>query len=184
MKNREQLMTELLARPGEADALADPARPVFASLVVGRSLGEGILPAGLGLDTARVKTFWQQYFPGPRLPLTAGAYQNIPELKDIERLLLAYRSGQRESEVWLARIVAYGCAGRDHLWQDLGLANRTELSLLMNTAFHPLASLNTGDMKWKKFIYRTYCQRDGIYTCPAPSCGVCIDYTKCFAPEE
>ncbi|MEW5780935.1 MAG: nitrogen fixation protein NifQ [Pseudomonadota bacterium] len=29
-----------------------------------------------------------------------------------------------------------------------------------------------------------YCQRDGIYVCPAPSCGACADYAQCFAPEE
>ena len=109
---------------------------------------------------------------------------DIPELDDIEHLLLDYRAGGRDSEVWLARIAACGCAGRDHLWQDLGLANRKELSLLMESAFPTLAELNVGDMKWKKFIYRQYCARDGIYVCPAPSCGVCIDYAKCFAPEE
>jgi nitrogen fixation protein NifQ len=184
MKTRERLMADLLARPADAAALDDPARPLFASLVAGRSLGEGVLPAGLGLDGDTFETFWRRYFPGPHLPLVEGRHENIPELDDIERLLLDCRSGRRESEAWLARIVAWGCAGRDHLWQDLGLANRRELSLLMEAGFQPLASLNTGDMKWKKFIYRQYCERDGIYVCPAPSCGVCIDYAKCFAPEE
>jgi len=184
MKTRTQLMTDLLARPGEAAALADPARPVFASMVVGRSLGEGVLPIALGLGGARFAELWRRYFPGPQLLLLDGKHEDIPELDDIEHLLLEYRAGLRESELWLARIVACGCAGRDHLWQDLGLANRKELSLLMDTAFPTLAALNTGDMKWKKFIYRHYCQRDGIYVCPAPSCGVCIDYAKCFAAEE
>jgi len=184
MKNGEQLMADLLARPGEAAALADPARPVLASIVVGRSLGEGALPHALGLDAERFADFWQRYFPGSQLILLEGHHEEIPELDDIEHLLLDYRAGLRDSEVWLARMVAYGCAGRDHLWQDLGLANRSELSLLMETGFPALAALNTGDMKWKKFIYRQYCARDGIYVCPAPSCGVCIDYAKCFAPEE
>ena len=43
---------------------------------------------------------------------------------------------------------------------------------------------NTGDMKWKKFLYRQFCSREGIYVCPAPSCGVCKDYAKCFGPEN
>jgi len=184
MTTRERLMADLLARPGEASALADPARPVLASIVVGRSLGEGVLPHALGLGEARFIDFWQRYFPGPQLILLEGHHEDIPELDDIEHLLLDYRAGVRDSEVWLARIVACGCAGRDHLWQDLGLANRKELSLLMETAFHPLASLNVGDMKWKKFLYRQYCASDGIYVCPAPSCGVCIDYAKCFSAEE
>lgn len=184
MKSRERLMADLLARPGEPDALADPARPVFASMVAGRALGEGVLPIALGLGGVRFAEFWQRYFPGPQLILIEGKHEDIPELDDIEHLLLDYRAGLRESELWLARIVACGCAGRDHLWQDLGLANRIELSLLMETGFPALAALNVGDMKWKKFIYRQYCARDGIYVCPAPSCGVCIDYAKCFAPEE
>lgn len=183
MKSRDHLMADLLARPADADALADPTRPVLASIAVGRSLGEGVLPVALGLGGARFAEFWRRYFPGPQLILIEGKHEDIPELDDIERLLLDYRAGLRDSEAWLARIVACGCAGRDHLWQDLGLANRSELSRLMETAFPALAELNVGDMKWKKFIYRHYCQRDGIYVCPAPSCGVCIDYAKCFAPE-
>lgn len=184
MKTRPELMANLLARPAAAPARDDPARPIFASLLVGRTLGEGVLPAGLGLDGANFARLWQDFFPGPHWPLVNGHHEDIPELEDIEHLLLDYRSGQRDSEVWLARIVACGCTGRDHLWQDLGLANRTELSLLMSVGFQPLAALNTGDMKWKKFIYRQYCARDGIYVCPAPSCGVCVDYPKCFSAEE
>jgi nitrogen fixation protein NifQ len=38
-------------------------------------------------------------------------------------------------------------------------------------------------MKWKKFLYRQFCAREEIYVCPAPSCGVCKDYAKCFGPE-
>jgi nitrogen fixation protein NifQ len=184
MKNRELLMTELLARPADAAATADPARPILASLAVGRSLGEGALPHALGLGEERFLDFWKRYFPGPPLLLLEGQHEDIPELDDIEHLLIDYRAGQRDSELWLARIVACGCAGRAHLWHDLGLANRKELSALMATAFPQFAALNVGDMKWKKFIYRQYCQRDGIYVCPAPSCGVCADYAKCFAPEE
>ena len=50
--------------------------------------------------------------------------------------------------------------------------------------FPELARANTGDMKWKKFLYRQFCAAEGIYVCPAPSCGVCKDYAKCFGPEQ
>jgi nitrogen fixation protein NifQ len=62
--------------------------------------------------------------------------------------------------------------------------NRDELSQLMWLNFPALASLNTGDMKWKKFLYRQFCSREGIYVCPAPSCGQCQEYAKCFGPEN
>jgi nitrogen fixation protein NifQ len=178
------MQAELLSRPASAAALADPLRPVLASLLTGRSLHQGVLTATLGLSPSDFDTLWQQYFPGDGLQLHNGPGEDIVELDDLLQLLIEYRAGHSDSELWLARIVAYSCCGRNHLWQDLGLAHRGELSLLMNSAFPSLAALNVGDMKWKKFIYRHYCTREGIYVCPAPSCGACSDYSKCFAKEE
>jgi len=181
---RDALLDELLRRPASADFSTDPLRPILASMLAGRALDEGIMPATLGLAARDFDALWQTYFPGPHLRLKNGATEDIPEIDDLIQLLLDYRGGPQPVFDWMARIVAWGCAGRDHLWQDLGLANRSELSILMQAAFPALAALNTGDMKWKKFIYRHYCSRDGIYVCPAPSCGECADYAKCFAPEE
>lgn len=181
---RAHLMAELLGRTVAASVAADPLRPVLASVLAGRSLHQGVLPATLGLTDVDFQRLWQDYFPGAQLELQNGPGQDIDELADLLQLLLEYRAGLRDSEVWLAHIVAYSCCGRNHLWQDLGLAHRVELSTLMTAAFPSLAALNTGDMKWKKFIYRHYCSRDGIYVCPAPSCGQCADHGKCFAPED
>lgn len=180
---RALLQAELLGRPAQASALADPLRPVLASLLAGRSLKLGVLSATLGLPETAFQTLWHDYFAGTQLNLTDGPGEVIVELEDLLHLLLEYRAGVRESEVWLAHIVAYSCCGRNHLWQDLGLADRGELSGLMRTAFPALADLNVGDMKWKKFLYRHYCSREGIYVCPAPSCSECTDHDKCFAPE-
>jgi nitrogen fixation protein NifQ len=180
---RTLLLDELMGRSAAAAASTDPLRPVLASLLVGRSLKQGVLPASLGLTGEAFQTLWTDYFPGAQLNLQNGPDADIAELQDLLHLLLEYRAGLRESEVWLAHSVAYGCGGRNHLWQDLGLADRGELSTLMVVAFPALAALNVGDMKWKKFIYRHYCSREGIYVCPAPSCGECADHARCFAPE-
>jgi nitrogen fixation protein NifQ len=182
--HRELLQAELLARPVGAAAQADPLRSVLASMLVGRSLNLGVLSATLGLPGDSFQALWQDYFAGDTLWLEDGPGEAIVELEDLQNMLLEYRAGLHASEAWLAQIVAYGCSGRDHLWQDLGLANRGELSLLMTTAFPALAALNTGDMKWKKSLYRHYCSREGIYVCPAPSCGECADFNKCYAKEE
>ncbi len=181
---REHLMSALLARPVSADIGADPLSPVLASVLAGRSLQQGVLPAALGLPELAIDTLWQTWFPGARLDLRDGPGESIAELDDLLQLLLEHRAGSSNAEIWLASIVSYSCCGRNHLWQDIGLANRGELSTLMNVAFPRLAALNTGDMKWKKFIYRHYCSREGIYVCPAPSCGECTDFHKCFAPED
>jgi len=182
--HRETLTLDLLQLPANATARKDPLRPILASILIGCSISQFELPAASGLSQPHLRVFLEEYFPGFTFNLIHGGYKEIPELTDLINLLLEYRAGKNDSEVWLAYIIAFSCAGRDHLWQDLGLANRGELSKLMELAFPSLAALNIGDMKWKKFIYRQYCMRDGIYVCPAPSCGECSDYKKCFAPEE
>jgi nitrogen fixation protein NifQ len=181
---RGLLLAELIGAPVSSEQMRDPLRPVFASLLTGRFLNQGVLTATLGLPLQSFQTLCQRYFPLARIQMEDGPRADLAEFEDLVQLLLQYRAGKSESEVWLAQIVAHGCGGSDHLWQDLGLGNRSELSLLMNTAFPALAALNTGDMKWKKFIYRHYCAREAIYVCPAPSCGACSDFRNCFSPEE
>lgn len=80
----------------------------------------------------------------------------------------------------MADIVSAGCQGSDHLWQDLGLWNRAELTALMRDSFAPLAARNDKDMKWKKFLYRQLCAAEGLYICRSPSCETCVDYRECF----
>ncbi len=84
----------------------------------------------------------------------------------------------------MATIVATGCMAHDHLWQDLGLWSREDLTALMMRNFPTLAGQNTRNMKWKKFLYKQLCNAEGIYVCRAPSCEVCADYQACFGPEE
>ena len=66
----------------------------------------------------------------------------------------------------------------------LGLQVRGLPSLLMVRNFPRLAARNDRDMKWKKFLYKLLCETEGIYTCCAPSCAVCVDYHVCFGPED
>lgn len=83
----------------------------------------------------------------------------------------------------VAERVAMACLGDNHLWQDLQLASRAELSALMRRWFPALVAKNAGDMKWKKFFYRQLCERADILICKSPSCGVCTDHALCFGPE-
>ena len=86
-------------------------------------------------------------------------------------------------ECLLAGMLARRAQRPNHLWQDLGLRHRGELSALMTEHFAPLARRNRSDMKWKKFFFRTIC-RDGDYAlCTAPSCGECSDFDNCFSEE-
>lgn len=186
---RSLLHAELLAMPAaSAAAASDPNRSLLASMMAGHGAGEGCLPGHLGLGTVRYAQVLVEYFPDVPLRTAECSAQdipaNIPEREDLQKLLLDHRAATRASECWIADIVASACAGRDHLWQDLGLASRDELSRLMDLNFPELARANRSDMKWKKFLYRQFCAREGIYLCPAPSCGECKDHAKCFGPEN
>lgn len=181
---RATLLAELLSSPAGKNAAGDPNRVLLASIIAGQASGEGCLPAHLGLGPAACHTLLFAYFPGCAVRMTERASEAIPEWSDLQNLLLENRACQSPTELLVANILATACAGRDHLWQDLGLASRDELSRLMWVNFPALARANTGDMKWKKFLYRQFCAAEGIYVCPAPSCGVCADYKKCFGPEN
>lgn len=181
---RATLLAELLATPAAARYADDPNRSLLASMIAGQSTGTGRLPIHLGLGDGNYQDLLDDYFPFFEAAAQNDQAEAIPEWSDLQKLLLDHRAGERDSELWIADIIATACAGRDHLWQDLGLINRDELSRLMWVNFPELARSNVGDMKWKKFLYRQFCSREGIYVCPAPSCGECKDYAKCFGPEN
>jgi nitrogen fixation protein NifQ len=84
----------------------------------------------------------------------------------------------------LAAIVARRAQRPNHLWQDLGLRHRRELSWLMERHFEPLATRNAADMKWKKFLYRMICRDTGFLICSAPICTECSDFDACFGDES
>jgi nitrogen fixation protein NifQ len=107
------------------------------------------------------------------------------EVDDLVALLLDHAPAGADGDLReLAERVAVGCLGDNHLWQDLQLPSRRELSALFDRWFPALATKNRGDMKWKKFLYKQLCDREAVRVCVAPSCEVCADYAKCFGPEE
>lgn len=184
MVERAAIVSDLLLRSASESALSDPNRPILASLIAGRMIGEGALDASLGLSAEALETLWRDYFRGRRLTPLDQAVEELPERDDLIKLLLSYRANRFESELWLACIVTRACAGKRHLWRDLGLASRAELSRLLFGAFPAFAAQNSGDMRWKKFLYRLYCANEGIFVCPSPSCAECGDRGVCFAPED
>jgi nitrogen fixation protein NifQ len=166
-----------------------PNDELFARMLTSQAAGNGVLPPGLGLYPENYAKLLARHFPmveiaGELPPPRRPEERRLTERQDLIDLLLDHRAVVDPSEVWMAEIVAAACMGGDHLWQDLGLWSRADLSRLMLENFPHLAAKNHKDMKWKKFLYRQICEREGVYLCPAPSCQVCADYAKCFGPEE
>lgn len=164
-----------------------PNDELFAQMISSQIGGAGALPPGLGLSQTEFSELLARYFPSSKLQVSCA--QNTADPRALERddvfaLLLEHRAYNSMSEQWLAQIVTSACMANDHLWQDLGLRSRDYLSLLMTQNFPSLAAKNEHDMKWKKFLYKQLCEKEGINACRAPSCEYCVDYLQCFGPEE
>lgn len=184
-KSRQQIYQDLMARAGQS-----PNCVWLAQIIASWSVGEGVLPDRLGLSDTQFQTVLADHFPGYGLAQSAKSgsildYSRMLEKQDLEILLrqFAAECSGNDAEYLIALIVA-ACLGSDHLWQDLGLWSRKDLSALLAYNFPELVVRNSKDMKWKKFLYKQLCEAEGLYVCRAPSCEVCKDYQQCFGPED
>ncbi len=183
-------MSEIYHRLMASMGTGDPFdRHVFACVLAkGYSQRPRPLPEAVGLGRDDLARLLNAYFPAALWLLDGqpeGAGEDAIEEPDLRRLLAdnATRPGEDEAQ-WLAAMIARRSLEPDHLWQDLGLATRTDLSGLLNRHFHPLASRNVRDMKWKKFFYRQMCEDEGVKICKSPLCEQCGDFSQCFGPED
>ena len=161
----------------------------LACMIASLCTGGGAMPGWLGLEPAAFGCLMDFHFPGAEIGSRPALGRQPDDRRYDERdelvaLMLMDKAGDSPSEVWMAHVVAAGCMASDHLWQDLGLWERAELTALMRRNFPALAARNVKDMKWKRFLYKQLCEAEGIYTCRAPSCEVCTDYHACFGPEK
>lgn len=161
----------------------------LARIIASWLVGEGVLPDRLGLDQSQFRALLKQHFSGHALAERALSGKNpdfsrMLEKQDLEQLLRQFSTAESAETEWLIAIIVAACLGSDHLWQDLGLWSRQELSAMLRHNFPQLAERNNKDMKWKKFLYKQLCEAEGLYVCRAPSCEVCRDYPQCFGPED
>lgn len=184
------LLLDHALRPQAADTLA--LAGVLAQAYV--EFGRGCLPL-LGVDARSTQQALARCFPGVDRALgldwqqLQGAERKEPrraEVDDVVTLLLEHANpdaGLAEHALVIASALGGASLGQNHLWQDLLLPSRGELSALMQHWFPELVRLNHQDMRWKKFLYRQLCLREEILICRSPSCSACSDFANCFGPE-
>lgn len=172
-----------------AHSSGDPNDDAIARIHASWSLGRSVLPTGLGLSPAAYAALMSYHFPGfsvtalgrkPRVVEVSRA----AEVSDLCDLMQRHRGGVSPSEPQIARMVASACLGSDHLWSDLGLWSRKDLSALLRRSFPQLAGENVHNMKWKRFLYKQLCETDSVYACRVPSCEYCAEYARCFNLDE
>jgi nitrogen fixation protein NifQ len=146
------------------------------------------LTTALGISGSELRHAIDKYFPGTLAQFEPFGLDAEPVVEEDERcmreLLWRFRTDASPLNSLLAKLISRRATRPNHLWQDLGLLNRSELSVLMQRHFQLLARRNTDDMKWKKFFFRMICRDEGYRLCSAPSCSECTDFNACFGDES
>ncbi|WP_460506103.1 nitrogen fixation protein NifQ [Hydrogenophaga soli] len=182
----------------------DPATQALAGVLSTRFERHGLHQLPLpGRDVAHTQALLARWFPGAgavlgldweALAAAPSTEARADEIDDLVALLTAHTRPATSSPIHtphathahaedLAWALAFACLEPNHLWQDLHLPSRAELSQLMHDWFPTLAARNVAHMKWKKFLYKQLCERENLFICKSPSCQTCSDHPLCFGPE-
>ncbi|MBJ7534018.1 nitrogen fixation protein NifQ [Rhodomicrobium vannielii ATCC 17100] len=176
------------AKAPDADAFDAHVIACILALSFAQAKAEQIpLPDAIGLDGDDLLDLVEPTFPDAlawlQRDLGHSAIVRGPDEICLLDLLKSGATGQTAFAHRLAALVARRAQRPNHLWQDLGLRHRGDLSELMKRHFAPLAHRNKHDMKWKKFLYRMICADAAFSLCTAPSCAECDDFETCFGDE-
>lgn len=174
-----------------ADAVIDDDlsfdRHVLASILAVASMESGKVAERAGLAAADLASLMARWFPAAcslGLACAGARTAEDDETAMVRDLLLMHRSRESETSRWLAAMIARRAMEPNHLWEDLGLRDRSELTRLLSRHFAPIAVRNTQNMKWKRFFYRALCESDGFVMCTTPVCTECRDFDLCFGDES
>ncbi|WP_083742115.1 nitrogen fixation protein NifQ [Bradyrhizobium mercantei] len=183
-----RLLTGVLPEDAEIAADSDFDRHVLASILAAAVMDGGSLPEKAGLTDHELAALLDQHFSSIEIKaeqsLACFESNVTDEVAMVRDLLLARRSTEGDIGRWLAAMIARRAIEPDHLWEDLGLRNRGELSRLLSRHFAPLAARNINNMRWKRFFYRTLCEDEGLVMCTTPVCTQCNDFNVCFGDES
>ncbi|VCU70446.1 NifQ [Pigmentiphaga humi] len=173
--------------PGAHSALAslaataeDADTRLFAQLVAARETGGQL--AWLGLDRARLEALCRRRFPGLAIAPLHTCPQETAFTRALHRHLLAHGNPALPADDVddLARIIAHACLRPDHLWKDLGLRGREDVTHALHRYFPGLPERNTGNLRWKKFLAYDLAAAQGLPPSPAPGCPGCEAYGECY----
>jgi nitrogen fixation protein NifQ len=142
----------------------------------------GPITARIGLSRADLVALVRLLDCGIVVPLGLPDHEPDDEERSVLDLLEAERDSDSPAARFLPAILARRSMEPNHLWEDLGLAQRPDLTALMQRHFPGLAARNKG-MRWKRFLYRALCESQGFVACAAPSCSACDEFLVCFGEE-
>jgi nitrogen fixation protein NifQ len=175
-----------------ATRAASPDTQLFAKLIAAREARDEL--ALLGLPQPVWRALLQRHFVHAPAAVLApvhealsalppvGSSEHVEFVETLRALLLTYSSTAVDANDarCLASIIAHACLRPDHLWRDLGLAGRDEVTWMLTRYFPALVVLNVDNLRWKKFLAQQRALSLGLQPGPAPGCPGCEDYGYCF----
>lgn len=157
---------------------------LFAALIAAREVRGDVFLLGLARD--QVAALYRRHFsldaaPSP-ISVTIDTHEHASFVVALKALLLAYASESVDAgdADWLATIIAHACLRPDHLWRDLGLTGRDDVTAMLSRYFPTFIARNTENLRWKKFLARELALSQGLAPRPAPGCPGCEDFGLCF----
>lgn len=168
-------------------------RHLFACLLAVACQETDEIASALGLAETDLVTLLKEFYPGISLaelkPYGNHCDTSVAEVhEDIlnllrEHLPTAHAQHNLRTSVWLCYILAARVSRPGHLWVAMGLFERPQLTASIKRHLPSLAEANNQNMRWKRYLYKQICDRNGGTMCKAPNCGVCSDYSLCFASD-
>ena len=158
---------------------------MFARLI-GAKLASGEL-LHLGLTRAALEALRSRHFPDAKslhaVPEPIAVHEHRPFVDALHAFLLHHESSLAATDddaLCLATIIATACLRPDHLWRDLGLDGRDDVTAILTRHYPQLVARNTDNTRWKKFLARELAGSQGCEPAPAPGCPGCEDYSFCY----
>jgi nitrogen fixation protein NifQ len=172
---------------------ADMANPAYRAL--GQYLDDAkfsVLPSyapTLGLNKQEFSFMMKTCFPsalqeGWECPSYSTVKQeNFSEFTQLVKLILSYAGTYGPETKWIAHMLACGCFGTTHLWKDLGLNGRDQVTHLIAHYFPILFEKNKEGIPWKRLLVlelrKNITSQKLHYLKPEKICIDCDKYTLC-----
>ncbi|MHB1398136.1 MAG: nitrogen fixation protein NifQ [Trichloromonadaceae bacterium] len=178
----------LVDSPASPEAAAED-RHLFACLLAVATQESPNLAIALGISDTELTELRATYFPAAALtPSAANHTAPAPMNEEVLELLLSHvpqdnQGNAHPPALWLAKILAARAAHPGHLWVAMGLFERPQLTAAIRRHLPSLAAANHQGMRWKRYLFKEICNRNGGLLCKTPNCGVCSDYALCFATD-
>ena len=166
------------------DRAIDPQAPdsVLFARLVGARIEQGDVPL-LGLDARELAALIGRHFPGATLAHFLHVTPRTAFTRDLHALLMWHdrtATRHREDAHCLATIIAAASLRPDHLWRDLGLDGRDDVTDMLARHYPELIARNVENMRWKKFLAHEVAHARGDAPTCAPGCPGCEDYAFCY----